>query len=95
MSARNHEELICWQLATQFRDRVNEILARPIFKRRYKYCDQLHDAAESIPSNISEGFYKYSHPEMARYFGIALGSLGEAQTLGIGQSSESVARGRI
>lgn len=51
----------------------------------FKYCEQLGDAVESIPSNIGEGFYKYSHPEMARYFRIALGSLGEAQT-GLGSA---------
>jgi four helix bundle protein len=80
MGARNHEELICWQLSVEFRDRVNAILATPPFNRRFKYCEQLQDAVESIPANIAEGFYRYSHPEIARFFGIALGSLGEAET---------------
>jgi four helix bundle protein len=80
MGAQNHEELVCWQLAVEFRDRVIAVLARPVFKRRFKYCDQLEDAVESMASNIAEGFYRYSHPEIARFFGIALGSLGEAQT---------------
>jgi four helix bundle protein len=80
MGARNPEELVCWQLAVEFRDWVIAVLARPVFKRRFKYCNQLEDAVESIPSNIAEGFYRYTHPEIARFFGIALGSLGEAQT---------------
>jgi four helix bundle protein len=80
MGAQNHEELVCWQLSVEFRDRVIAVLARPAFKRRFKYCDQLDDAVESLASNIAEGFYRYTHPEIARFFGIALGSLGEAQT---------------
>ena len=42
--------------------------------------DQLQNAAESIPANLAEGFYRYTHPEIARFFGIALGSLGESLT---------------
>jgi four helix bundle protein len=80
MGARNHEELICWRLSVEFRDRVNAILATTPFRGRFKYCEQLQDAAESIPANIAEGFYRYSHPDIARFFGIALGSLGEAET---------------
>jgi four helix bundle protein len=80
MGARNHDELICWQLSVEFRDRVIALLATAPFKRRFKFCDQLHDAVESIPANIAEGFYRYSHAEIARFFRIALGSLGEAET---------------
>jgi hypothetical protein len=54
MGAQNHEELVCWQLAVEFRDRVIAVLARPVFKRRFKYCDQLEDAVESMASNIAE-----------------------------------------
>ena len=78
MGARNHDELVCWQLSVEFRDRVIALLATAPFKRRFKFCDQLDDAVESI--NIAEGFYRYSHAENARFFRIALGSLGEAET---------------
>jgi len=80
MGAKSHDELNCWQLSVEFRDRVNALLATEPFKRRFKYCDQLAGAAESVPSNIAEGFYRFSHPEMARYLRISLGSLGEAET---------------
>ena len=80
MGARNHDELICWQLSVEFPDRVIALLATAPFKRRFKFCDQLDDTVESIPANIAEGFYRYSHAEIARFFRIALGSLGEAET---------------
>jgi four helix bundle protein len=80
MGAKSHDELTCWQLSVEFRDRVNALLATELFKRRFKYCEQLADAAESVPSNVAEGFYRFSHAEFARYLRISLGSLGEAQT---------------
>jgi four helix bundle protein len=80
MGVRCHEDLICWQLSAEFRDQVNALLATPRFRGRFKYCDQLQEAAESVPANIAEGFYRFTHPEIARFFGIALGSLGESLT---------------
>ena len=80
MGAKSHDELNCWQLSVEFRDRVNALLATGPFRRRFKYCEQLADAAESVPSNIAEGFYRFTHAEFARYLRISLGSLGEAQT---------------
>lgn len=80
MGVRTHEDLVCWQLSVEFRDRINALLATPRFRGRFKYCDQLQNAAESIPANLAEGFYRYTHPEIARFFGIALGSLGESLT---------------
>jgi four helix bundle protein len=80
MGARSHDELNCWQLSVEYRDRVNALLATEPFRRRFKYCEQLADAAESVASNIAEGFYRFTHREFARYLRISLGSLGEAQT---------------
>ncbi len=80
MGAKSHDELNCWQLSVEFRDRVNALLATAPFRRRFKYCDQFADAAESVPSNIAEGFYRFSHAEFARFLRVSLGSLGEAQT---------------
>jgi four helix bundle protein len=102
MGVRNHEELVCWQLSVEFRDQVIALLATTPFKRRFKFCDQLEDAVESVPANIAEGFYRYSHAEIARFFRIALGSLGEAETRlgsaraqGLIQQSESDALRRL
>ena len=78
MGAKSHDELNCWQLSVEFRDRVNALLATAPFRRRFKYCNQLADAAESIPSNIAEGFYRFSHAEFARFLRVSLGSLDEA-----------------
>lgn len=81
MGARHHSELVAWQLASQVRDELVDVLAAPEVARHSRFCDQLSDAASSGPRNIAEGFARYSHAEFARFLGIALGSLAELQTL--------------
>ena len=81
MGARHHSELVAWQLSSALRDEVIEIAATPDFARHARFCDQLTDAASSVPRNIAEGFGRYSHAEFTRFLVIALGSLGELQTL--------------
>lgn len=79
MVAREFTELVCWQLSTEFKVRVYEILARPKVARDGKFCDQIRESARSAPRNIAEGFGKYDPPEFRRYLGIAAGSLTESQ----------------
>jgi four helix bundle protein len=63
------------------RDDVMELIAIPAVSRHVKFCDQISDAASSVPRNIAEGFGRYTHREFARFLAIAIGSLGELQTL--------------
>jgi len=81
MGARHHSELVAWQLSCALRDEIIEIAAAPECARHARFCDQITEAASSVPRNIAEGFGRYSHAEFARFLGIALGSLGELQTL--------------
>ena len=46
-------------------------------EEQYALCDQLRRAVISIPSNISEGFGRYSSKEQIHFFEIAYGSLRE------------------
>ncbi len=76
---KNYRELICWQLASELRDRMIEITDRPHVRRRRKFCDQVEDSTRSSPSNIAEGFDR-SNRQFIAYLNIALGSLRETET---------------
>jgi four helix bundle protein len=82
---QSFEEIAAWQLARALKIRVDEYVARPAFKHRFRFCDQLADAARSGPANIAEGFGRGSkrdregNCEFARFVRIAKGS--EAEVL--------------
>jgi four helix bundle protein len=73
------QEIIAWQLARALKLRVDHYLKRPEFKRRFRYSDQLSDAARSGPANIAEGFGRHGNKEFARFVRIAKAS--EAEVL--------------
>lgn len=79
MTARHFTELVCWQLSNELKVRIYGIIARPKVAKDFDYCDQIRKSARSAPSNISEGFGKYSAAEFRRYLNIAAGSLCETQ----------------
>jgi hypothetical protein len=51
---KDFREIVAWQLARELRLLADALLAKPDVARRYKYCDQLSDAARSGPRNIAE-----------------------------------------
>jgi four helix bundle protein len=77
MVVRHHEDLRAYQLSRALRDEVGAIFARPGFKSDSRFRDDFRAALDSGPNNIAEGFWRYSHPEFARFTVIARGSLGE------------------
>jgi four helix bundle protein len=76
---KDFREIVAWQLANELKIEVDKLLARPEFKRRYKFCEQLDDAARSAPRNIAEGFARFKHKEFAQFTRVAKGS--EAEVL--------------
>ena len=76
---RDFREIIAWQRAHELKLLADAFLARPEVIRRFKYCDQLSDAARSAPSNIAEGFARFRHKEFAQFVRIAKAS--EAEVL--------------
>jgi four helix bundle protein len=76
---KDFQEIVAWQLARALKLRVDLYLRRPEFKRRFRYSDQLSDAARSGPANIAEGFGRHGNKEFARFVRIAKAS--EAEVL--------------
>ena len=75
---KRFEDIIAWQRARELKLRVDVFLARPEFKRQYKFVDQLSDSVRSAPRNIAEGHMRgFKHKEFALFLRVARGSLGE------------------
>jgi four helix bundle protein len=79
MAPNRFRDLQCWQLADHLRSEVHTICAKPAVSKDFNFCDSFRDAAGSICRNISEGFIRFTSPEIAKFFGYALASLGEVQ----------------
>jgi four helix bundle protein len=71
---RDFQEIAAWRLARSVKIKVDHILERPEVMRRFKFRDQLSDAARSAPRNIAEGFGRFKHREFAQFVRIAKGS---------------------
>lgn len=76
---RDFTEIGAWQRARSLKQTVDVLLRRPEFKRQFRFCDQLSDAARSGSSNIAEGFARFGNKEFARFVRIAKAS--EAEVL--------------
>jgi four helix bundle protein len=79
--AKDFTELACWKLSDELRRFVIEVSARPNVARDFRFCNQCKDAARSAPSNIAEGFGRWSHRDFARFLQIAVGSIKETRDL--------------
>ena len=75
---RNHEDLICWQVADKLRGIIiSRTEPGTPASRDLRFTANIRDAVASACRNQSEGFYKYRHTEMRPFFNTAQGSLGE------------------
>lgn len=81
MAVRHYRDLIAWQLAEAFTAEIGRLVdASPNGQADLLYCRQLLGAAESVGSNVAEGFLRCSPADFARFLSYALGSLAEAET---------------
>jgi len=72
--------LITWQLADQFNDAVHDlVMGSSASATDRPYRNQVLDAASGVPSNVAEGFLRYSPREFAKFLDYAMGLLVEAE----------------
>ena len=74
------EECVAYQLSLQLKKGVYRILYTTPAARDLKLCGQISDAASSIPSDISEGYYRFNPAEFANFVRYSRGSLQEVIT---------------
>jgi four helix bundle protein len=74
---RNHKNLAAWRFSWQLKEEVFAFTANDRVRRDFKFCDQIRSASNSATDNISEGFYRFSPTDFARFLTIARASLGE------------------
>ena len=80
-AARHYRDLIAWQLAELFATEVQRLVRDSAGARDdFRFRDQLLGAAESVSSNVAEGFLRFSPGDFGRFLTYALGSLAEAET---------------
>ena len=71
--------LVIWQVAELLREHVEKIIQNDRASRDFDFCDQIGRASSSVSDAIAEGFGRYSHGDMARFFAIALSSRNEVE----------------
>lgn len=73
----NYKKLDVYQESKKLVTMVYSLLKKFPREEQYALCDQLRRAVISVPSNIAEGFGRYSSKEQVHFFEIAYGSLRE------------------
>ena len=64
---KDFREISAWRLSREVKLRVDVFLEHPEVQRRFRFREQLSDAARSAPGNIAEGFGRFGNKEFARY----------------------------
>lgn len=77
---KTYEDLEIWKLGFELADYIYELTMDYPKSELFGISSQMKRAAVSVPSNIAEGFARYSKKEFHRFLKIALGSLYELNT---------------
>jgi four helix bundle protein len=80
-TVRRFEDLYVWQLAIELVKRVYMLTDSGPLRRDFGLRDQMRRASVSIPTNIAEGFERFSRKEYLLFLNIAKGSAGELRSL--------------
>jgi four helix bundle protein len=68
-----------WQLATELRNTIVALCAKPPFCQDFRLCDQTRGAAGSVVANIAEGFGRFWPRDFANFLRMARASVFELQ----------------
>lgn len=74
------EDLIAWQKARTLTAEIYRESSKGRFAKDFALCDQIRRCAISVPSNIAEGFERWSLRELHKFLTYAKGSCGELKT---------------
>jgi four helix bundle protein len=74
------EDLKVWQKSMRLAEEVYRITKQREFARDWGLKDQVRRAAVSIPSNISEGYGRFTSKDFRHYLAVANGSANELRT---------------
>lgn len=77
---RRFEDLIAWQKARELTGYIYKVSSVRAFFSDFPLRDQIRKAAISVPSNIAEGFERWTLPEFRHFLSIAKGFCGEIRT---------------
>lgn len=69
-----------WQKSMSLAEEIYQITKQGVFVKDWGLKNQIQRAAVSIPSNIAEGFERYSNKEFRQFLLVAKGSAGELRT---------------
>lgn len=73
------ERMLVWRLADELRQQAQDLAARPLVRRDFRFVAQFQDCASSVSRNIAEGFGRVGPREFTRVLVIARGSVHELQ----------------
>ncbi|QBX38802.1 four helix bundle protein [Brevundimonas sp. S30B] len=77
---RHYRDLLVWQKAITWVERVYAITREWPPEEKYGLTSQVRRSAISVPSNVAEGCARRSSGDFVRFLSIARGSLAEAET---------------
>jgi len=80
MGGKNYRDLIVWQKAMDFVEKVYHATRGFPKEEIYGLTSQVRRAAVSVPSNIAEGEGRHSAGDFQRFLSMAYGSLREVET---------------
>jgi four helix bundle protein len=78
---KSFEDLLVWQKAHKIVLSIYKLLEKFPKEEKYRIIDQLVRAVISIPTNISEGFGRYTSRDYIHFLIISRGSLSEVKYL--------------
>jgi four helix bundle protein len=74
------EDLVAWQKARWLSRDIYWVTSVNPFARDHRFCDQIHSAALSVPSNIAEGFERNSPAQFRHFLSVAKASCAEVRS---------------
>jgi four helix bundle protein len=73
----DYKDLIVWRLADELRREVYRLTKSGEASRDFRFTGQLRNAVAGVPSNLAEGFRRYSALDFARFVTYAFAGVGE------------------